>query len=350
MAFSGSWRLSEKPFRARGFCKMATLHCMCGHDVYFDNHVCGACGRALAYDPRELAMRAETEPGSGLNGHHAFCSNRSTAVQCNWVRHPEHNQCLSCLLSRIIPTLEKPGNEAWWRRLEAAKRVLIRDLLSLGLPVAPGELSFEFMEDRRTNPRVDEDFVLIGHRAGVITINAAEADDLFRESMRIKMGESVRTLLGHMRHESGHYYFDVVLDEDAKSEARMLFGDERSDYEAALANYYQDGPRADWSEHWITPYASSHPSEDWAECWSHYLQVRAVLDVAVAQGWITAKDAARWHPSGATLLRAVNDFCRGLGLPDAYPYVWTQSVSTKIDFIHHAIARYGVDAPTRDRT
>lgn len=317
---------------------MSKLRCKCGHTVYFGNHTCGVCKRALAFDPKTLLMQAEAEPGAGL----LFCENRSSAVQCNWLRGDTSLYCLSCQLSHVIPTLEKPGNESWWQRLEEAKRVLIRDLLRLRLPVEPGALSFEFMEDRRTNPHVDEEFVLIGHRAGVITINAAEADDLFREEMRIKMGEPVRTLLGHMRHESGHYYFSVIVDEAEKERARELFGDERADYETALAKYYENGPPNDWRTHWISSYASAHPSEDWAECWSHYLQIRAALDVAVDDGWISQEESQDWRVSGASLLRSLNEFCRSLGQSDAYPYYWSDEVAAKLDFVHQAITKYRV--------
>ncbi len=315
---------------------MSKLYCTCGQTVYFDNHSCGNCGRALAFDPSTLRMQSEEWPGAGL----PFCGNRANAVQCNWLSDSLGAYCLSCQLSRVIPTLGKIGNEAWWRQLEAAKRVLIRDLLRLGLPVQSGELSFEFMEDRRTNPLVDEEFVLIGHRAGTITINAAEADDLFRESMRLKMGEPVRTLLGHMRHESGHYYFNVLLDEQAKDAARVLFGDERADYETALAEHYQVGPRADWQSAWISPYASAHPSEDWAECWSHYLQIRAAIDVAEDEGWVVSSARANWYESGGALLRSINEFCRSLGLADAYPYVWNEPVRRKIDYIHRTLETF----------
>lgn len=315
---------------------MSKLHCSCGQVVFFDNHDCQHCGRALAFSPSDLHMRAEASPGGGLS----FCANRGNAVQCNWLSDTSDSYCLSCQLSRVIPTLGKIGNEEWWSRLEAAKRALIRDLLRLKLPVVPGELSFEFMEDRRTNPLVEKDFVLIGHRAGVITINAAEADPLFRESMRIQMGEPVRTLLGHMRHESGHYYFSVLLDEQGKEQARALFGDERRDYDQSLAWHYQNGPPTDWQNVWISPYASSHPSEDWAECWSHYLQIRAALHVAEDDGWIDPQSSTSWRDSGAELMASLNSFARSLGLRDMYPYVWTEHIARKIGFIHEAIEAF----------
>ena len=53
--------------------------------------------------------------------------------------------------------------------------------------------------------------VFTGHSEGLITINIAEADDPFREKMRREMGEAYRTLLGHFRHEIGHYYWDRLV-------------------------------------------------------------------------------------------------------------------------------------------
>ena len=52
---------------------------------------------------------------------------------------------------------------------------------------------------------------MIGHDEGLITINIAEADSPFREKTRKEMGETYRTLLGHFRHEIGHYYWDRLV-------------------------------------------------------------------------------------------------------------------------------------------
>ncbi|MCA9583081.1 MAG: putative zinc-binding metallopeptidase, partial [Myxococcales bacterium] len=175
------------------------------------------------------------------------------------------------------------------------------------------------------------------HRAGVITINAAEADDLFREAMRIEMGEPVRTLLGHFRHESGHYYFDLLLDDAQKEDARALFGDERADYDRALAEYYQGGPATGWEKRFISPYASAHPFEDWAECWSHYLQARAVLDVAEHHKVLGSALSSDWASDAREIFLTLNDFCRRIGRQDAYPYLWPKPVLEKLEFIHRVI-------------
>ena len=277
-------------------------------------------------------MRSEAEPGSGL----VTCANRDTAVRCNWAPLEVGGYCLSCSLSKTIPTLSKPENHDRWRKLEAAKRRLIHDLLCLGLAVDPARLVFEFKEDRRTNPAVSERHVTTGHADGVITINAAEADEVFREEMRQAMNEPWRTLLGHMRHESGHFYHGEVVGDGNCDEARAVFGDETTDYGAALETYYANGPRADWRSNYISAYASAHPAEDWAECWAHYLHIRSVLQVAVDRGLLP--DGSNWYERFVELALSLNEIMRSLGLPDAYPFVLTDTVVLKIEFVHRAIA------------
>ncbi len=316
---------------------MKPMHCRCGQRVYFGNHSCVNCGRQLAFDCVSLQMQTEEHAGAGL----AFCANRETAVRCNWLAKPGHSRglCLSCSMSNIIPALGKPANHARWRKLEAAKRRLIHDLLSIGLPVDDSRLRFEFKEDRRTNPDVSDHHVTTGHAAGVITVNAAEADEVFREQMRQAMNEPWRTLVGHLRHESGHYYFEEVVDAGNCDEARALFGDETASYESALASYYRNGPAADWNERYISAYASAHPAEDWAECWAHYLHIRSVLEVASAADIIATARNGNWYEEFIELVLALNEIMRALGLPDAYPFVMTGPVAKKIEFVHRAIVR-----------
>jgi len=282
-------------------------------------------------------MLSEVSPGDGSL---PICANRLTAVRCNWIALPENKQgyCLSCAMSKTIPTLSKPENHERWRKLEEAKRRLIYDLLLLGLPVDADRLTFHFKEDRRTNPDVSEHHVSTGHSSGAITINAAEADEVFREQMRQAMNEPWRTLLGHLRHESGHYYFTQLVDDENRAEVREVFGDESRDYDAALQYHYANGPPADWSATYISAYASSHPAEDWAECWAHYLHIRSVLQVAVDAGLL--QDGNNWYERFIELVLALNEIMRSLGLPDAYPFVLTDAIVRKIELVHRVIARH----------
>lgn len=312
---------------------MKPLFCGCGRPVYFDNLTCTYCDRALGFDAGSLEMRSEAVPGGGL----AFCANRESASRCNWLADTAGGRCLSCRMSRVIPTLTKRVNRGRWRKLEDAKRRLIYDLLRIGLPVDDTRLAFQFKEDRRTNPDVGEDHVSIGHRDGVITINAAEADAVYREQMRQQMLEPYRTLLGHFRHESGHYYFSVVVGEARLGEARALFGDESADYDAALEGYYRDGPAEDWPARYISGYASAHPAEDWAECWAHYLHIRAVLEAAETTGFRRAESRGDWRAAFIDVVIGINEITRSLGLPDAYPFVITNEIAEKIDFVHRAV-------------
>ena len=315
---------------------MKPLRCLCGQVVYFDNQSCGRCGRQLAFDPKTLLMVAEQEPGAGLS----FCANRGTASRCNWLADAAGELCLSCRTSQIIPDLSKPDNLDRWLKLEQAKRRLLVDLLALGLPVDPNRLRFVFKEDRRTNPDMHEEHVSIGHNEGVITINAAEADEIYREEMRILMNEPNRTLLGHFRHEAGHYYFDVMFDDAGRSAARELFGDERVGYQQALQAYYGSGPALGWERTYISAYASAHPAEDWAETWAHYLHMRAALETATTNGLVTEMPDAGWKDEFVGLMVAVNEVMRSLGLADAYPFVITDAIAAKIDFVHEAVQRF----------
>lgn len=317
---------------------MKRLSCRCGQTVYFENHGCARCGRKLAFDPASLAMASEPEPGAGL----PFCSNRVGASRCNWLGDPAvaNGACIACRSSEVIPALSKPENRDRWRKLEQAKRRLVYDLLSVGLPVDSSRLRFVFKEDQRTNPDVHEQHVSIGHSQGVITINAAEADDVFREQMRQLMNEPYRTLLGHFRHEAGHYYFDLIVDDELRPEARQLFGDETFGYDEALQRHYLNGPRLGWEEHFITGYASAHPVEDWAETFAHWLHIQSALETASANGLTGASDSDHWQVDFIDLAVRLNDVMRSLGLDDAYPFVITGTIAAKIDFVRRAIRRF----------
>ena len=88
--------------------------------------------------------------------------------------------------------------------------------------------------------------VLTGHHNGVITLDLAEGDDVHREQLRVAMAEPYRTLLGHFRHEIGHYYYYRLVDpsQDYEKRFRELFGDPDADYQAALDRHYNEGPPA----------------------------------------------------------------------------------------------------------
>ena len=216
------------------------------------------------------------------------CENFDSPAGCNWlVLVDEESLCRSCRLNRTIPNLDDADNCRWWRLIENAKRRLVAQLLDLGLPVVSKVsddpergVMFDIVRSPEKGPRI-----LTGHANGLITLNVEEADDSKREKTRQELREPYRTLLGHFRHEIGHYYWDrLVAGTPWHEKFRELFGDERQDYAAALKKNYEQGPAPDWADRHISSYASVHPWEDWAECWAHYLHIVDSLDTALGYG------------------------------------------------------------------
>jgi hypothetical protein len=347
---------------------MKTFHCTnCQNLVFFENVSCLSCGHALAYLPDRAAMAALQQGTDGdwhVEGRTDWPESYTQQNVCNWaVPIDDPNlYCRSCRLTRVIPDLTPGGKEAWFR-LEAAKRRLVETLLSLRLPVVakdesnPQGLTFEFLKDSN-EPNGDSNRVLTGHDNGLITINIAEADDVQRERTRQQQREPYRTLVGHFRHEIGHYYWDRLIRDSERLEAfRSLFGDERADYAEALKRHYDQGAPASWADQFISTYATSHPWEDWAESWAHFLHMSDSLETAGAVGLslrparrdeptipatspsVALMDAGfesmidRWLP----LTYVMNNLSRGLGLADAYPFVLSPTVIEKLHFIYDTI-------------
>ena len=336
---------------------MKRFHCACGQRVFFDNTKCLACGRKLGFDPSRLDIFA-LEPkhgdrfemvggGGGLEGGEVrLCRNTHDFGNCNWVLPADSGRdfCLSCGLNDVIPNLARPGNIHLWTKVEQAKRRLLYTLLALGLRVTPedgeGGLSFRFLEDQRRNPEVGEDFVMTGHLEGIVTVNLAEADDAARNELREEMQERYRTVLGHLRHEAGHYYLGQLTRDPADLEAfRRLFGDERMHYQAALRNYYEHGPRPDWSEWHLSAYAAAHPHEDFAETFAHYLHIVDALETAEAAGFGEAVEGATWIERWLDLSVTLNELNRSLGADDPYPFVLSPPVIQKLEFMDRLVRR-----------
>ena len=333
---------------------MKRFKCRCGERVFFENTRCIACNTVLGFDPTTLEMVSLDWNGTAYEDvrrqSYRFCKNQVDFENCNWLvkkEAPEH-YCKSCQLNRTIPYLKSAGNRKRWLILEKAKRRLVYSLLTNHLPVLsqahgwPNGLAFDFIEDKRSNPSVEEEFVGIGHLNGVITINIAEADDIYRLKMRTVMEELYRTVLGHFRHESGHYYFNLLVEGEHIDAFRLRFGDETIDYTNALEDYYTHGPSADWTERYISAYASAHPLEDWAETWAHYLLITDGLETAQAEGLIGSPQ----HQNLDHTLRQwidttikVNQISRDLGLEDPYPFILNDKVRQKLHFVHDLIPK-----------
>lgn len=345
---------------------MQGFECACGQPLFFDSFVCERCGRPVGFAPdRQRMVTLETEPRDAADlavlhdrdGRYRFCRNGEEHAVCNWLipTGQADDLCQACQLNRTVPDLGQPANLRRWGRLEAAKRRLVYTLLAMRLPVASRlkvpewGLAFDFLEDRRSNPAMPVDFVATGHADGVITINLLEADPVEQVRARERLHEQYRTLLGHMRHESGHYYWDLLVrDGPALDGFRERFGDERTDYRAALDRHYQQGAPADWSERFISAYASAHPWEDWAETWAHYLHMTDSLETARAFGVVD--DGEKRAPEAfdvrverwAGLMVTLNELNRSMGQDDPYPFVITPTVVDKLRFVHetleHAVA------------
>jgi hypothetical protein len=353
---------------------MNVFHCDgCGHLVFFENTGCINCGHILAYLSDVGRMGSLEAADNGLwqssgegstAASYRLCSNYAEHNVCNWaVPVADSNPlCLSCRLTRRIPDLGVPGHKEAWCRLEVAKRRLLYTLRQLQLPVTTraedpsGGLAFEFLADM-TAPQPEP--ALTGHKDGVITVNVAEADDVERERRRLTLHEPYRTLLGHFRHEIGHYYWDrLIRDTDRLDAFRQRFGDERLDYAQALRDYYDRGAPPGWQERFISAYSVAHPWEDWAETWAHYLHVCDAVETAAACG-ISIRPNRSDEPaltrisrgpgssrpsfdqlmeSWSPLTYVLNNLNRGLGLPDGYPFVLSTPAVEKMRFVHDTIS------------
>ncbi len=344
---------------------MKLFHCsFCHQRVFFENTRCENCGSNLGFVPQERQMVAFSADDAwnrlGPQGEaQRQCGNYALEGVCNWMLDASDaaDLCMSCRTTAIIPVLGKPENRTYWALLEQAKRRLFYTLMNLNLPAPSMEadhahgMSFQFLEEVSPQRRV-----FTGHNEGVITLNIAEADDALREKLRAGMNEPCRSLVGHFRHESGHYYWDRLVRDTRWIEGfRKVFGDERADYDEALKRHYAT-PVVDWHLNFISAYASSHPWEDWSECWAHYLHMIDGLETAAA--WGLHLDHAT--PNGPPLLAAAlspdvpsmeaslieqwlpisqftNAMNRSLGQHDSYPFVVRAPVVAKLEFIHQVV-------------
>jgi hypothetical protein len=327
---------------------------VCGNLLAFENSACVVCGTAVGYSTADVRL-VPVGSGGGLQR----CSNQDVAG-CSWLVEPGGGLCLACRLTRTRPADSDAEGLAAFVRTERAKRRLVYQLLDLGLPVVPRSehpegLAFDLLSSA-------ESPVVTGHADGVVTIDLAEGHDAHREAMRVQMGEPYRTLLGHLRHESGHYYWQLLVSPSQGPEGllarfRGLFGDDRADYAEALRRHYDAGPLNDWGERHVSAYAAAHPWEDWAETFAHYLHIRDALQTASAYGMVVtgpevappdpglvavpregADDVAGIVRTWLALTYALNAVNRSMGKDDLYPFVLTPPVIEKLGFVHTVVS------------
>lgn len=323
---------------------MRQLHCpKCRTATFFEFGQCANCETALAFDPKRYRFEALQSVTP--------CANR-TLIGCNWSVDDGFPFCHSCRLTRTIPNLGSNRNVMLWKRVETAKRRLVYDLDRLGLPLAvPSgqQICFDILSDETAGFPI-----LTGHLAGLITLSLAEADDAERETRRVAFREPYRTLLGHFRHEVGHFYWEVLVGQTSlKSAFQLIFGYESRSYEAALKAYHARTDRSYDRQAFISEYATSHPWEDWAETFAHFLHIVATLDSAAAlplsldeRSRQTLEDPyleadfeallTSWNP----VAYSINELNRSMGMNDAYPFELTPAVKGKLHFVHMAILNF----------
>lgn len=328
---------------------MKTFQCWCRQRLFFESTQCLACGRntALCADCNRVSGLEPDGKGKFVCGHDdcraelRLCSNYLEHAVCNGSVSAESAEtgstlCKSCRLTKVLPDLSIAGHREKWAAFESAKRRLLYGLDQLKLPygqaVEQPRLRFRFLADE-----AEPSPVTTGHRDGLITINLAEADDVEREKARVQFNEPQRTLIGHFRHEIGHYYWSVLVAGKREDEFRERFGDERSpDYASAQAEYYQFGPPANWVTQFITAYAAMHPWEDFAETFSAYLDMAGVLETAAHHriGEWERRDLDAMVEEYRRLSVALNELTRERGLLDLVPEVLHPAVVEKLRFVH----------------
>ena len=337
---------------------MRTFRCdSCSNTLFFENDACLKCGRAVGFRFDRMTMTTvDSARADGLTQ----CRNWSEFNACNWYAAGALEEgagyCFSCRFNEVVPDLSDPQRLALWTETERAKRRAIYSLLCLALPLGPSStkraLRFELLADERVDTGAVEPpadgAVLIGHEQGRLTLNVVEADDGHREAMRKRLNEPYRTMLGHLRHEIGHYYwYRLIEDTPLAEEFRAVFGDERADYSAALEAHYARDAATGWQDSFVSFYASAHPWEDFAETWAHYIHIVDTLETAsdaalgvggralesplpLAAERPFAAILADWLP----LTVALNQLNRSMGMRDAYPFALTDQVIDKLAFVH----------------
>ncbi|MBM9593968.1 zinc-binding metallopeptidase family protein [Roseitranquillus sediminis] len=311
----------------------------CGEPLYFHNLSC-SCGAEVAYEPDAEAFVTGAAP----------CPNRPT-IDCNWTAAQDGGLCRACAMTRTVPDAFQGDNRSLWTQAELAKRWVLANLGRWGwfkeADQGPRPV-FDLLSETTASGDVQ---VTMGHDSGLVTINVAEADPETRVSRREGLGEKYRTMVGHFRHELGHFFFErMSRDEAFLDRFRVLFGDERADYGEALKAHYAraDGDEAPPAEH-ITNYATAHPHEDWAETFAHLLHLADITDSFVAAGLHSPTLAEGTYDSyqetdseqlltvAAELGIALNHVNRSMGHSDLYPFVISAPVREKLGFVHEWI-------------
>ena len=340
---------------------MRIFHCnRCGGTVAFAASQCPTCDAPLGYVDGERTIRVLT-PAPESGSYHLDGDGRSVwrclnaAWGCNWVvpAGSANSWCRACQLTRGRPDESRPDAVEAWMAAEGAKRRLVHQLDELGLPIdirsasVPDGLAFDLVYLPGTGG-------ITGHLDGIVTLDLAETEEHHRDDLRRRLGEPFRTVIGHLRHEIGHHYWNRLIGQSNELGGfRRLFGDDRVDYADAIGQHYST-VTGDWdSARFVTAYAASHPLEDWAETFAHYLHIVDAVDTAVAHDLIPpgrtgllVADAIgtlefadvldAWRPVND----AFNAIAEALGAPAVYPFQPMGAVVDKLTFVHRQIAAH----------
>jgi hypothetical protein len=314
---------------------------VCGNALYFENSVCVSCTSKLGFSRGEQAIVPVDEAGRYVDadgGVWHVCRNLNLSG-CTWLTDVPGGQCFSCSLTRTRPNDEDIAGLREYRVAEEAKRRLVVELDTLGFPIVPRSedadngLAFDLLSSA-------EESVTTGHDNGVITLDLAESDDAHREKVRVDLDEPYRTMLGHFRHEVGHYIEWQHVRGDLIETARGLFGNEEESYADAIERHYSEGPPAGWEREYISMYATMHPFEDFAETFAHYMHICDTIETASAHGLATVASPQSftsfrdlvvgvWIP----LSIALNQINRSMGKAPLYPFVIPAPVLEKLQFV-----------------
>ena len=314
---------------------------VCGNSLYFENSICVSCKTNLGFSREERAIVPVDEKGQYVDadgGIWHVCKNLNLSG-CTWLTEFPGGYCFSCGLTRTRPSDEDLPGLKEFKVAEEAKRRLVVELDTLGFPIVTraddpeNGLAFDLLSS------AVED-VTIGHESGIITLDLAESDDAHREKVRVKLDEPYRTMLGHFRHEVGHYIEWQHVRGELIEKARELFGNEEESYADAIERHYSEGPPPGWESRFISMYATMHPFEDFAETFAHYMHICDTIETASAHGLATVASPQSfssfrdlvigvWIP----LSVALNQINRSMGKGPLYPFVIPTPVLDKLQFV-----------------
>ena len=314
---------------------------VCGNSLYFENSVCVSCHTNLGFSREERAIVPVDDKGQYVDSDGDIwhvCKNLNLSG-CTWLSEFPGGYCFSCALTRTRPSDADVVGLREYKVAEEAKRRLVVELDTLGFTITPRSvdeengLAFDLLSSV-------EESVTTGHDNGVITLDLAESDDAHREKVRVDLDEPYRTMLGHFRHEVGHYIEWQYVRGDLINTGRELFGNEEQSYADAIERHYSQGPPAGWETSYISMYATMHPFEDFAETFAHYMHICDTIETASAHGLSTVgspqsftsfRDLVTgvWVP----LSIGLNQINRSMGKGPLYPFVIPAPVLEKLQFV-----------------